>query len=69
MTDKILRQKDIQELTGLSRSAIYRHINAGTFPAPVKLTERLIGWRHSAISEWVTDRQAFAFVCPTTVRH
>lgn len=57
MTDKILRQKDIQHLTGLSQSTIYRHINAGTFPTPVKLTERIIGWCHSTISEWIAARQ------------
>ncbi|HKL56181.1 MAG TPA: AlpA family transcriptional regulator [Roseovarius sp.] len=56
MTTKILRQKDVQDITGLSRSTIYRHINAGTFPAPVKLTERLIGWRDSTISEWMASR-------------
>jgi prophage regulatory protein len=56
MTNKILRQKDVQKITGLSRSTIYRHINAGTFPAPVKLTERLIGWHSSAISEWMASR-------------
>ncbi|WP_428516817.1 helix-turn-helix transcriptional regulator [Roseovarius sp.] len=50
-------ENGIQKLTGLSRSTIYRHINAGTFPAPVKLIERLIGWRHSTISEWIADRQ------------
>lgn len=56
MTNKILRQKDVQIITGLSRSTIYRHINAGTFPAPVKLTERLIGWHSSTISEWMDSR-------------
>jgi len=56
MTTKILRQKDVQDITGLSRSTIYRHINAGTFPAPVKLTERLIGWHDSSISEWMASR-------------
>ncbi|WP_306155246.1 AlpA family transcriptional regulator, partial [Roseovarius sp. MMSF_3281] len=48
--------KDVQKITGLSRSTIYRHINAGTFPAPVKLTERLIGWHSSTISDWMASR-------------
>ncbi|SFO27109.1 transcriptional regulator, AlpA family [Roseovarius lutimaris] len=56
MSDRILRRKDVEQLTGLSRSTIYRHVNAGTFPAPVKLTERLIGWRASAISGWMDSR-------------
>ena len=56
MTNRILRQKDVQKITGLSRSTIYRHINAGTFPAPVKLTERLIGWHSHDISNWMSER-------------
>jgi len=56
MSDRILRRKDVELLTGLSRSTIYRHVSAGTFPAPIKLTERLIGWRESAISGWVESR-------------
>ncbi|WP_306155166.1 AlpA family transcriptional regulator, partial [Roseovarius sp. MMSF_3281] len=48
--------KDVQKITGLSRSTIYRHINAGTFPAPVKLTERLIGWHSTSIQEWLESR-------------
>jgi len=56
MTDRILRQKDVQDITGLSRSTIYRQVNAGTFPAPVKLTDRLIGWHGSTISEWLAAR-------------
>ncbi len=59
MSDRILRRKDVEDLTGLSRSTIYRHVSAGTFPAPVKLTERLIGWRESAISDWVDSRAEF----------
>ena len=56
MSDRILRRKDVELLTGLSRSTIYRHVSAGTFSAPIKLTERLIGWRESAISGWVDSR-------------
>lgn len=64
MSDRILRRKDVEQLTGLSRSTIYRHVNAGTFPAPVKLTERLIGWRASAISGWMDTAQHCQTHCP-----
>lgn len=56
MNDKILRQNDVQDITGLSRSTIYRHVNAGTFPTPIKLTDRLIGWRASTIFDWLANR-------------
>jgi prophage regulatory protein len=44
--------------TGLTRSVIYRLLNAGTFPKPVHLYEgsRAIGWAETAIDEWVQAR-------------
>ncbi|WP_336098920.1 helix-turn-helix transcriptional regulator [Roseovarius sp. CH_XMU1461] len=56
MTDKILRCREVQEIIGLSRSTIYRMIGRGDFPPPQKLGLRAIGWRESAISEWVEGR-------------
>lgn len=56
MTDKILRCKEVQQAIGLSRSTIYRMIERGDFPRPQKLGLRAIGWRESAISEWMEAR-------------
>lgn len=54
--DKILRMKQVIEVTGLSRSTIYNFIKAGTFPPPRKLGLRAVGWPASAIFEWVATR-------------
>jgi predicted DNA-binding transcriptional regulator AlpA len=35
-----------------SRTNIYRRIAAGTFPAPVALGPRAVGWRKSDVIEW-----------------
>jgi prophage regulatory protein len=56
MTDKILRIQAVRELTGLSRSSIYRLAAEGRFPAPVKLSERASGWRESALRGWIDSR-------------
>lgn len=48
----IMRCPDVQSATGLSHSTIYLRVKAGTFPAPVKLGERSVGWR-------VADIEAF----------
>jgi prophage regulatory protein len=42
--------------TGLSRSSIYLKVNKGTFPKPIKLGERAIGWIASDIDQWI-ERQ------------
>lgn len=40
----ILRRKQVVERTGLSRSTIYLRIQEGTFPKPVNLGARAVGW-------------------------
>ncbi|WP_370211287.1 helix-turn-helix transcriptional regulator [Roseovarius sp.] len=53
MTDKILRCREVQEIIGLSRSTIYRMMARGEFPRSQKLGARAVGWRESAINQWV----------------
>ncbi len=57
MTDKILRCQDVQDVTGLSRSTIYRMMNRDDFPQATKLGIRAIGWRQSAVSDWIEARR------------
>jgi prophage regulatory protein len=41
----ILRRKQVEAATGLSRSTIYARIKLKTFPAAVQLGPRCVGWR------------------------
>lgn len=50
----ILRRKQVEARTGLSRSTIYERIKAGTFPAPVSLGAKAVGWIESEIDAWLT---------------
>jgi len=50
--DRILRLNAVLDLTGLSRSTLYRKLADGSFPRQVKLSSRCVGWRSSAIIEW-----------------
>lgn len=43
--DKIIRSKEVQALTGLSRTTIWRLEREGKFPARVPLTASNVGWR------------------------
>ncbi|MEQ5827597.1 AlpA family transcriptional regulator [Sulfitobacter sp. NFXS29] len=56
MTDKILRCREVQEATGLSRSTIYRMMGRDDFPKATKLGVRAIGWRQSAVRNWIEGR-------------
>jgi prophage regulatory protein len=50
--DRILRLNAVLDLTGLSRSTLYRKITNGSFPRQVQLSTRCVGWRTSALAEW-----------------
>ena len=57
--DKIIRMPEVREMTGLSKSGIYKLLRAGppnTFPRPVKLGQRAVGWRKSDLEAWLASR-------------
>jgi len=51
----ILRRKQVEAETGLSRSTIYQRIKDKTFPAPVALGPRSVGWRVGDIDAWLAN--------------
>lgn len=55
-TQKILRLPDVKARTGLSRSTIYLRLATGTFPRPVSLGARSIGFVESEIDDWIAER-------------
>jgi len=56
MTHNILRLPAVKARTGLSRSSIYLNIAKGSFPAPISLGERAVGWIEFEIQEWLEER-------------
>ena len=46
---KFLRLPEVKRVTGKSRSAIYQGIADGTFPKPIKIGPRAIGFIESEI--------------------
>jgi prophage regulatory protein len=49
----ILRRKQVETRTGLSRSTIYARIAVGTFPKPIDLGSRAVGWIEAEIDAWL----------------
>lgn len=52
----ILRRKQVEARTGLSRSTLYAYIATGSFPTPVSLGARAVGWLESDIDAWLMSR-------------
>ncbi len=58
----ILRRKQVEARTGLSRSGIYDKLNPksprhdATFPIQVRLGADAVGWLESEVNAWILSR-------------
>lgn len=53
--DRMLRRTEVQALTGLSQSTIYRLMREGKFPVGVKVGPKAVRWRESTINEFLNS--------------
>lgn len=50
--DPMLTRPEVEAECGLSRSTIYRMIEAGTFPRPRRISAGTVRWPRSEIESW-----------------
>ena len=55
--DKVLTLRELEEVVGLRKTAIYSAIKTNEFPRPIKLTARKSGWLKSEVQEWLELRR------------
>lgn len=53
---KVLKLPDVMAVTALSRSSIYAFIKEGSFPKPIPLGARAVGWVFDEIESWLKKR-------------
>ena len=53
---QLLRRKQVEQITGLSRSSIYAMMAEGAFPKQRKIGRRAVAWRKDDIDEWINTR-------------
>jgi len=51
----LLRLPQVLALVGFSKSTLNRKVEAGDFPAPIKLSSRLIVWKQQEVMEWIAS--------------
>lgn len=56
MQDRLLRRREVEKITGMSRSSIYRLMNEGEFPRPVRVGPAAVRWKASYIMAWIESR-------------
>lgn len=58
---QLLNLNQIIKLTSLSKATIYRNIERGSFPCPIKISIRRVAWRESDISQWIAIHSYSSF--------
>ena len=56
MHNRLLRRRQVEEITGIGRSSIYRLMKSGEFPQRVRVGRNAVRWRESDITAWVESR-------------
>lgn len=60
-TNSFIRQKLLlTEYVPFSAATLWRLVNAGKFPKPVKVTDQITAWRVSDIENWASDPAGYS---------
>lgn len=54
----LIRRREVERLTALSRSRLYDLMKQGLFPKPVRLGPMSVAWLETEIHEWIAERIA-----------
>ena len=52
----IMKLPEVLELTKISRTTLYRLMETGEFPRPIKLGQRARAWRVEEVTNWLDTR-------------
>jgi prophage regulatory protein len=55
---RILRRLAVENKTGLKHTSIYDRIRQGTFPRPVPLGKKAVGWSEHDVDDWIREQIA-----------
>jgi prophage regulatory protein len=54
--NRFIRMSDLRSKVGLSKSQIYKLIQQGDFPKPIKLGDKIAVWTNSEVEEWMSAK-------------
>ena len=54
--ERYLRRPQVEAMTGLSRSSIYRLMSEGLFVRPYRIGKTAVRWRCSEVERWLAER-------------
>ena len=56
-TYRLLKLKEVESITQISKSKIYRDIKSGRFPSPISLGSNSVRWVETDIYQWIKSLQ------------
>jgi prophage regulatory protein len=56
----VIRYPEVRDLTGFSRSTIWRFEKAGQFPKRIALGRNSVGWKAEEVAGWLDSRPRVA---------
>lgn len=54
---RIMRIREVTKTIGLGRATLYKMLEAGEFPRPIKLGARSIGFKSEEVQDWIDSRE------------
>lgn len=57
---RMMRMKDVQKYTSISRSHLFSLIKDGDFPAGKSISIGVVCWEKSAVDEWIDQRMGLS---------
>lgn len=55
---RLLKIDAVLEICAMSHSTLYAQINAGQFPAPVRIGPRAVAWHAKDVRAWLQSRRS-----------
>ena len=56
-TDRLLLPREVQDICRISNATLYRLLEAGRFPRPIRLGSRSTRWKQSELLEWLEGQR------------
>jgi len=53
---RFIRTRQVLEMIGVGRTTLWKMVQAGSFPRPVRITERSSGYLLDAVEQWMRLR-------------
>lgn len=53
---RLIRLKEVMQLTGLARSTVYKFMKEQRFPSTVPLGVRAVAWVEAEVQDWLQAR-------------